>query len=103
MLSVLRGAGRSKRLRDLGDLVARPHDAVAGFVLDGRRAVLLGLGALPDFDLHAAADDADSHRRQQVVRGVGVVVDAAVEDGGGVLADAALDHGPPAGVVLDEG
>lgn len=34
--------------------------------------------------------------------GVGVVVDAAVEDGGGVLADARVDQGPSTGVLLDE-
>lgn len=34
--------------------------------------------------------------------GVGVVVDAAVEHGGSVLADARVDHRLAAGVVLDE-
>ena len=36
------------------------------------------------------------------MRGVGVVVDAAVEDGGGVLSDARGDESLSAGVVLDE-
>ena len=58
--------------------------------------------SLPDLDLHTAADDADPHRREQVVCGVAVVVHAAVEHGRGILADAGLDHGLAARVVVDE-
>lgn len=57
---------------------------------------------LPDLDFHAAADDADAHGREEIVGGVGVEVDTAVEHGGRVLADTAPDHGLATGVVLDE-
>ena len=113
MLNIVRGphvpsikhsrrSGRSDGLRDLGDLVAGADDLLALAVLVELDVLVLALGALPDLDLTAAADDTDAHGGEQVVRGVGVHVDAAVEHGGGVLADAAVDHGFASRVVLDE-
>lgn len=67
-----------------------------------RHVLVLELCALPDLDLAAAAQDADAHGGEDVVGGVGVEVDAAVEDGGGVAADGGADEGLAAGVVLDE-
>ena len=89
-------------LLDLGRLVAGADDLLALAVADVLDVLVLALGALPDLDLAAAADDADAHGREQVVRRVGVHVDAAVEHGRRVLADAAADHGFAARVVLDE-
>lgn len=75
---------------------------MAGRVDDGGNVLVLGLGALPDLDLAAAAEDTDSHGGEEVVGGVGVVVHAAVEDGGGVLADGRVDESLATGVVGDE-
>jgi hypothetical protein len=96
------GVGRGHGLNDLGDLGARADNALASRVVHVGDVLVLELGALPDLDLAAAAEDADAHGGEQVVGGVGVQVDAAVEDGGGVLADGRGDEGLAAGVVLDE-
>ena len=60
------------------------------------------MGALPDLDLHAATNDANTHGGEQVVGSVGVVVNTTVEHGGCVLAKTRLDHGLATGVVVDE-
>ena len=65
-------------------------------------ALGLHLASLPDLNLAATADDADTHRGEQVVCCVGVHVHTTIEHGGGVLADARRDHGFPTWVVLDE-
>lgn len=96
------GTGRGDRLGDLRDLVAGPDDALALVVFDELNVLVFPLSALPDLDLTAATDDAYSHGGEQVVSGVGVHVYAAVEHGGGILADAGLDHGLPTWVFLDE-
>lgn len=57
---------------------------------------------LPDLNLAAPADDADPVLGQQVARRVGVVVDAAVEHGGGVLADGGRDEPLAARVLAGE-
>jgi hypothetical protein len=75
---------------------------VAGSITDEGDVLVLALGALPDLDLATAAHDTNTHGGQEVVCGVGVVVDAAVEHGGGVLADARADQGTATRVVLDE-
>ncbi|KAJ8608846.1 hypothetical protein MRB53_039432 [Persea americana] len=85
-------------LGDLSDLLAGTDDPLpaVGLVLD---VLVLRVGALPDLDLTPAADERHAHRRQEVVRGVGVLVDAAVEGARGVLAHHGVDHGLAAGVV----
>lgn len=95
-------ARRLRRLHDLRRLVARPNDLRPRAVVHVLHVLILPLRALPDLDLAAAADDAHPHRTQQIMRGVGVHVHAAVEHGRGVLSDAAADHGFASGVVLDE-
>lgn len=57
---------------------------------------------LPDLNLAAAADDADPVLGQQVARRVGVVIHAAVEHGGGILADGGRDKSLAAGVHAGE-
>lgn len=99
----LRSIGAGNGLNDLGDLVAGTNDALAGRVVDIGDVLVLELGAFPDLDLAAAAEDADAHSREQVVGSVGVQVDTAVEDGGGVLANSGTDEGLATGVLLDEG
>jgi hypothetical protein len=94
------GTSAGGRLDDLGHLRASTHDAVACGVLN--EVLVLAVGALPDLDLHAAADDTNAHSGEKVVGGVGVVVDTAVEHGGGVLANTGLDHGLSTRVVVDE-
>ncbi|KAI6876604.1 Acyl-CoA [Hortaea werneckii] len=91
-----------RRVIDLSDLLASPDDPLTVLVFDDHGALAVIVGALPDLDFHAAADYTDTHGGEQVVGGVGVVVDAAVEHGGRVLADPALDHGLATGVVGDE-
>ena len=97
-----RGSSGGDGLRDLGDLVAGADDFLPLTVLVELHVFILPLCSLPNLDLAATADDADSHRREEIVGGVGVHVDASVEHGGGVLADAAVDHGLASRVLLDE-
>lgn len=94
--------GASDRLGHAGDLQPGADDSLAGRVVDHSGILVLRLGPLPDFDLAATADDAHAHRREEVVRGVAVQVDSAVEDGRGVLADSAGDQGLTTRVVLNE-
>ena len=98
----LRSSGRSDGLCDLGDLIAGADDLLTLTVFVELHVLVLPLCSLPDLDFAAAADDADAHCGEEVVRGVGVHVDASVEHGGGVFADAAADHGFPAWVFFDE-
>jgi len=63
---------------------------------------ILLVGTLPDLNFAATANHTHTHGREQVVSGVGVVVDTTVEHGGGILANTGVDHGLTAGVVLDE-
>ena len=97
-----RSPGCSDGLCDLGDLVAGADDLLTLTVFVELHVLVLPLCSLPDLDFAAAADDADAHCGEEVVRGVGVHVDASVEHGGGVFADAAADHGFPAWVFFDE-
>ncbi len=60
------------------------------------------MAALPDLNLTTATDDTNTHSGEQVVGGVGVVVDTTVEHGGGILTNTRADHGLATGVVLDE-
>lgn len=95
-------AGANNGLLDLGDLVASADDRVASLILGNHTLLVLLLGALPDLDLASTADNTHSHGGEEVVGGVGVEVDTAVEHGGGVLADAAADESSATGVLVDE-
>ncbi len=92
----------SRGLRYLRNLIACTNNLLSLIVLDILHILILPLCALPDLNLASAADDPNSHRREQVVRGVGVHVDAAVEYGGGVLANAGADHGFASWVLFDK-
>lgn len=94
--------GARRRLLHLRNLLARSYNLIPSIVLVVLAILAALLCTLPDLDLHATADDADSHGRKQVVRGVGVVVHAAVEHGRRVLANARADHGLATRVILDE-
>lgn len=83
-------------------MVAGSDDALALVVFDVLNVLVLPLSALPDLDFTSTADDAHSHRGEKVVSGIGMIVDAAVEDGGGVLADAGADHSFSTWVFFDE-
>ncbi|KAG7145414.1 hypothetical protein HYQ46_005845 [Verticillium longisporum] len=68
---------------------------------------LRGISALgglsnANFNLAAAAEDANAHGGEKVVSGVGVKVNTTVEYGGSILADGRVDEGAPTGVILDE-
>ena len=89
-------------LGDLGDLFAGPDDLFALAVFGELDILVLSLSAFPDLHFAAATDDTHSHGAEQVVGRVAVHIDAAVEHGRGVLADTAVDHGAPTGVLLDE-
>lgn len=78
------------------------NDALASRVVDVGNVLVLKLSALPDLNLAASAEDANTHGGEQVVGSVGVEVDTAVEDGRGVLANGGGDEGLATGVVLDE-
>ena len=93
-------AGR--RVEDFGHLRAGTVDTVAVLVLDDHRILVLLVRALPDLDFHAAADDTHSHGGEEVVRSVAVVVDAAVEHGGSILADSRADHSLATWMIADE-
>src|ERR1700760_4123242 len=56
-------------------------------VLDGNAAVFLGLGTLPDLNLHTATNDTNTHCAEKVVCGVGVIVHTAIEHTRSVLAN----------------
>lgn len=94
------GVSGRNRLGDLGDLLASADDSLSVLVTD--IIVVLLVGPLPDLDLTTTTDDTDPHGREQVVCGVGVVVDTAVEHGSGILPDTRVDHGLATGVILDE-
>lgn len=89
-------------LRNLGDLVAGPDDWVALVVPNETNILVLALSALPDLNLASTADDTHAHGGEQVVGTVGMEVDTAVEHGGGVLANTALDEGLATRVLVDE-
>jgi hypothetical protein len=72
------------------------------FILYDVDLLVLLLGTLPDLNLASTADNTNPHGREQVVGSVGVEVDTTVEHGGSVFADAALDEGLAAGVLVDE-
>ena len=101
-MSHLSSTGARGRLSELGHLRASTHDAVALSILDNGGVLGLAVSTLPDLDLHATADDTNTHGGEKVVGGVGVVVDTAVEHGGCVFAKTRLDHGLSTGVVVDE-
>ena len=94
--------GGSDGPADTGDLVASANDALARGVGDGSHVLVLGLGALPNLHLATTPQDTDSHGREEVVGGVGVVVDTAVKDGSGVLANGRRDQSLATGVVGNE-
>lgn len=98
----LSSVGAGNGLGDLGDLGASTDDALTGRVVDVGDVLVLELSTLPDLDLAAAAEDTDTHSGQQVVGGVGVVVDTTVEDGRGVLADGRGNQGLATGVIADK-
>lgn len=100
--SHLRSIGGSNGLRYASDLVASPEDALAGRVANVRHVLILELSALPNLHLTSSAEDANSHGGEEVVGGVGVQVNTAVEDGGGILADGGGNEGFATGVLLDE-
>lgn len=79
--------GAGNRRNDLGDLVAGTENALASGVLDVSHVLVLELSTLPDLNLAATTEDANSHSRKKVVSGVGVVVDTTVEDSGSILAN----------------
>lgn len=60
------------------------------------------MGLFPDLNFAAAADDTNTEVRQEVVGGIGMVVDTTIEDRSSVLANSRIDHSLPTGVVFDE-
>lgn len=95
-------ACRSNRLGNLSDLIACANDLLSLAIFVELHVLVFPLCAFPDLDFASAADDTDSHRREQVVSGIGVHVDASVEHCCGIFAKTAVDHGFASGVVLDE-
>ena len=100
-MTTSRSTSSRRVLNNLGRLQPSTDDPFTILILHHLASIFL-LGSLPDLDLTTAADDTDAKRGEQVVGGVAVHVDATVEHGGGILADAGGDHGFPAWVVFDE-
>ncbi len=98
----LGGASGGRRLLNLRDLVTSTDDPLSLIVLHILHILVLPLSALPDLNLASSADNADSHGREQVVRGVGVHVNTTIEHGGSILANAGANHGFASRVMLDE-
>ena len=96
------GVGRRDGLCYARYLAPGADDLLAGGVADEGDVLVLALSALPDLDLAAAAQDTYAHGGEEIVCGVGVVIDTAVEHRGGVLADARGDEGAASRVLLDE-
>ena len=90
------------RLGNLGYLVASADDFLALAVLVELDILVFSLCALPDFDFTTASDNTYSHGREKVVGSVGVHVDSAIKHGGGILANARIDHGFASGMIFDE-
>lgn len=89
-------------LLHLGDLVSGADDAVASAVLDILDILGGILTTLPDLDFASATNDANAHRGEEVVCGVGVIVDTAVEHSGSVLADTRGNQSLASRMILDE-
>lgn len=66
-------------LLDRGNLVAYPDDGFASAIIDVLHVLVFTLGAFPDLNFVATTDYAHPHRREQIVRGIGVHVLTAVE------------------------
>lgn len=94
--------GAGSGLVDTSNLGIGADNALTRSVVDGVDITLLGLRALPNLDLAATVEDTVAHGREEVVGGVGVVVDTTVEDSGGVLANGRADESLATGVLLDE-
>jgi hypothetical protein len=75
---------------------------LASRVADERDILVFPLCSLPDLHFAAASENTYTHRRQEIVCGVGVVIDTTVEDGGSVLSDTRSDKCLSTGVILDE-
>ncbi len=56
--------------------------------------------ALEMLNLHATIEDTDTHHRQKVVRGVGVIVNAAEKGSGSIITDGTLDKVSTARMIL---
>jgi len=89
-------------LLDLGNLVACPDDGFASAVIDVLHVLVFTLGAFPDLNFAATTDYAHPHRREQIVRGIGVHVHTAVEHRSDVFAESALNQRFASRVLVDE-
>lgn len=69
----------SYRLTDLHGLIASPNDPLALIVFEVRDVLVLPLYTLPDLYLAATMNNTHSHRRKQVMCGIGMHVNASVE------------------------
>lgn len=98
----LSSIGAGNRLRHLGRLRASTDDTLTIRGVHVGDVLVLKLSTLPDLHLAATTEDTNTHSREEVVGGVGVVVDTTVKDGGGILADGRVDEGTATRVVLDE-
>jgi len=81
------GVGGSDGLGNASDLAASTNDLLASSVANKRDVLVLSLCLLPDLNLTTASEDTNTHSGEEVVCGIGVVVNTAVEDGGGILAN----------------
>ena len=96
-------ASSSDGLCNLGDLAAGADDFLTLSIFGILNIFVLALSTLPDLDFAAAANDTDAHGAEQIVGGVAMHVDATIEHGGGIFADAGADHGLSSWMILDEG
>lgn len=99
---VLRSVGGCNGCGNTGNLASGSDDLLSSRVTDVGDILVLPLSSLPDLDFTASSEHTDSHGGQEVVSGIGVVVDTTVEHGGGILANTRRDESPATGVLLDE-
>jgi len=81
------GVGGSNGLGNTSDLATSTNDLLASSVANERDVLVLSLCLLPDLDLTTASEDTNTHRGEEVVCGVGVIVNTTVEDGSGIFAN----------------
>jgi len=94
--------GAGGRHRHAGELITSTDDTLAARVGDICHVLVFVLGTLPNLYLTTTAEDTNAHGGKKVVSSVGVEIDTAVENCGGILADSGGDESLATWVLLDE-
>src|SRR5579871_3379422 len=87
----------------LCNLLTSPHNLIPRSVFEVLTFFVFILSSLPDFDFHTTTNDSYSHRREQIVSSVRMVIDTTIEHGSSILANARANHSLTTRMVFDEG